>query len=188
MVYEISMVSSSTRVQWNAESSLPWISYNIKIKTKCCSFFFLNKAISAMTFRSFCHSDLSVNVSHRSAILPSLEETVAQWEVEFQQYDTISRIILELESLTEEHAEVWTAEDRMKVCLPRTHGVSRVQPDLTHVWFICRLDHACWNDLLGWILLLLEISLPSSERHTTENWGQGIIAWGGVQTAFSSES
>ena len=100
----------------------------------------------------------------------------------------MSRIILELESLTEEHAEVWTAEDRMKVCLPRTHGVSRVQPDLTHVWFICRLDHACWNDLLGWILLLLEISLPSSERHTTENWGQGIIAWGGVQTAFSSQS
>lgn len=68
----------------------------------------------------------------------------------------MSRIILELESLTEEWFEVWTAEDRMKVCLPRTHGVSRVQPDLTHVWFICRLDHACWNDLLGWILLLLE--------------------------------
>ena len=76
MVHEISVVSSSTRVQWNAESSLPLISYKIKIKTKCCRgfffyffIFFLSKAISGMTFRSFCHSDLSVNVSHLSAIL-----------------------------------------------------------------------------------------------------------------------
>ena len=58
-----------------------------------------------MTFKTFHHSDLSVNVSHPSAILPSLEEMVAWWDVEFQQCDDLSRIILEPESLRE-HVEV----------------------------------------------------------------------------------
>lgn len=140
-----------------------------------------------MTFRSFCHSDLSVNIIPSFCYSPKLRRNcgiVRGWVsvVWYHKQDHF-----ELSHTVEEHAEVWTAEDRMRfACLEHMEyqGSSQI---LTHVWFICRLDHACWNDLLGWILLLLEISLPSSEGALLKTEDRNY-SLGGVQTAFSSQS
>ena len=85
------LVGSSTRFWWNAGGPASpsnflratWISL-LRFKQKQIFVeLSLNKATPRMDFKTISHSDLSVNMFHSSASLPSLEEIAAWWDFEF---------------------------------------------------------------------------------------------------------